>query len=408
MPINYCSFTVCNIAYLHKAMSLAKSYKEYTGELINLYIFDKKREIPDYSNIANIIWIEDLNIDGFKELSFKYDVTELTTSLKPCLALKLLETNEKVIFFDPDVYICNKIDYIIGLLDQHPIVLTPHYTLPQESGTNLDQSDVGMLRFGSFNLGFFAISKDQEGLDFLAWWDKRCRDLCFFETQFGLSTDQKWITIAPCFFPNLHVVFNLGLNVSFWNMHERTMTYDEARGKYYVNDTFELVFFHFSSYNDKEPQLLTTRPFTIDISSSDALQNLINSYQETYQESKDSLIDVDEEYSFDFMSDGSYISPILRSAYAAIVEDIPEDHNPFDSEGIVGRFAKKNKLYMPKKLNHKNASVQNLEEHKVKFSIVIFLMRLILRFLGPLKFYNFSRLLVYLSSPRQVKDLWKL
>ena len=72
------------------------------------------------------------------------------------------------------------------------------------------------------------------------------------------------------------------------------------------------------------------------------------------------------------------------------------------------KFAKKNKLYMPKKLNHKNASVQNLEEHKVKFSIVIFLMRLILRFLGPLKFYNFSRLLVYLSSPRQVKDLWKL
>ena len=295
---NYCSFTVCNLAYLHKALSLAESYKKNTGNLIKLYIFDEKREIPDFSDIAEIIWIRDLQIDNFNNLAFKYDVTEFTTSLKPYLASQLLENFDKVIFFDPDVFILNSISSILDLLDKHPIVLTPHYVMPQESGTDLDQSDLGMLRFGSFNLGFFAVSK-VEGKEFLNWWDKRCKDLCFFETQFGLSTDQKWVSIAPCFFPNLHISFDLGLNVSFWNLHERSVAISDNTN-YLVNDKYELIFFHFSSYNQENPEALTTRPFKIDLKSAMPIQKLISTYDQVHKKFLLELTHVDKKYSFDF------------------------------------------------------------------------------------------------------------
>lgn len=178
MKNNFTSFTVCNIAYLHKALSLAESFNKYTNEKINIYLFDRKRDI------ANIFWIEELDIPNVKQLAFKYDITEFSTSLKPYLSLKLFEEYEKVIFFDPDTYLFNKIDTITNLLDKEDIVLTP-----QERG-------IRVMRFGSFNLGFFALRRTEESIKFLKWWDERCQDLCFFETQFGLSTDQKWVSIA--------------------------------------------------------------------------------------------------------------------------------------------------------------------------------------------------------------------
>ena len=99
MKNNFTSFTVCNIAYLHKALALAESFNKYTSCKINIYLFDGRRELPDFSDIANIYWIEDLDIPNVNQLAFKYDITEFSTSLKPYLALKLLNEYKKVIFF---------------------------------------------------------------------------------------------------------------------------------------------------------------------------------------------------------------------------------------------------------------------------------------------------------------------
>ena len=38
-------FTVCNIAYLHRALVLADSVYKCTGCETNIYIFDKKRSL---------------------------------------------------------------------------------------------------------------------------------------------------------------------------------------------------------------------------------------------------------------------------------------------------------------------------------------------------------------------------
>ena len=399
----YVCFTVCNIAYLPKALVLAESYFKYQKQKILIYICDRKINLPSFSSIAEIKWIEDLSLPNIYELAFKYDITEFSTSLKPYITTKLLEEFKKVIFLDPDTCLYHDVDPILEMLNNYPIVITPHYTTPEPE--TYPNCDVGMMRFGSFNLGFYAVKKSLEAKSFLDWWDKRCQRFGFFETQFGLSTDQKWVSIAPCFFPNLHISFNLGLNVAFWNIRERQISVT-SNGEYKVNNTYPLIFFHFSSFDEENPVFLTKRPLYYNIFDRNDVQELSKSYRDTLKifQSKVSYYP----YSFDYMSNGEYISPTLRRAYACVLSELPIGHDPFYSNGPIGVFAKKNHLFESNQKSYKPAGFKGIKDHKKRFLFINLFLRILLRFIGPNGFSNLSRLMVYLSSFRQNRQLWKL
>jgi hypothetical protein len=401
---NKCAvFTVCNLAYLPKALVLAESLLQFDNEKIRIYIFDKKIEVELPTALAEFIWIEDVGVPNIHQMAFKYDITEFSTSLKPFIALKLLESFDKVIFLDPDTCLYNPLEPVLKDLEKHPIVLTPHYTKPQSD--TLPDSDIGMMRFGSFNLGFFAVNNSDEGLSFLHWWSDRCIRFGFFETQFGLSTDQKWVSIAPCFFQNLYVSFNLGYNVAMWNAQERQISVNE-NGGYLVNKEFPLIFFHFSSFDEQNPELLSKRPFSEKNKNRSDLRELALAYKAALQRNKIGASKI--KYGFDYMNNGDYISPTLRRAYACVVDELPANHDPFDAKGVVGEFASKNNLLEKNPRPYISNSFGDMEAHKRKFEIVNWVLRSILWVIGPNRFTNFSRLLVYLSSYRQNRDLWKL
>ena len=161
---NYTAFTVCNVAYLHKALVLAESYFGETGKFLKIYIIDTKREIEILNDNQEIIWIEDINVPGINQLAFKYDITELSTSLKPYIAKQNLQNYEIVLFFDPDICIYSSIKPILKDLENSSILLTPHYTNPEPN--DWPNSDIGMMRFGSFNLGFFGVRETQQAENF--------------------------------------------------------------------------------------------------------------------------------------------------------------------------------------------------------------------------------------------------
>jgi hypothetical protein len=399
----YAIFTVCNLAYLPKALVLAESVLKYNNIKLKIYLFDRKIAF-DYSDVeADIYWIEDLNIPNFYELAFKYDIIELSTSLKPYLTLNLLDSFKKIIFLDPDTCLYHSVEPILRDLDAHSIVLTPHYTIPQTD--DISESDVGMMRFGSFNLGFYAVRNSDQSTSFLNWWSKRCLQLNYMETQFGLSTDQKWVSIAPCLFKDIYVSFDLGLNVASWNSYERSITKD-IEGRYVVNKVFPLIFFHFSNFNAADPDYLNKRSlYEKNVKRPDLLE-LGTAYHQALIAKTTEVAST--KYGFDYMSGGEYISPALRRAYACISRELPNDHDPFDSRGVVGLFARKNFLYENKATPYKTSGFADIPKNKIQFEIIYFVMRLILRLAGPNRFQNFSRLLVYLSSYRQNRGLWKL
>jgi hypothetical protein len=396
-------FTVCNLAYLPKALVLAESLLRFEGRLLKIFIFDKKIDIELPKSSAEFIWIEDIGVPDIYKMAFKYDITEFSTSLKPFIALRLLDDHGKVIFLDPDTCLFDSLTPVLTDLETHPIVLTPHYTRPHSNA--LPDSDIGMMRFGSFNLGFFAITKSDEGLAFLKWWSDRCIRFGYFEAQFGLSTDQKWVSIAPCFFPKLYVSFNLGYNVAFWNVQERILS-KLSNVKYLINNEFPLVFFHFSSFDEKNPGRLSKRHLAEEHINREDLHELSFSYKAALQ--SHSLPASKIKYGFDYMSNGDYISPTLRRAFACVGDEFSSDIDPFDSNGLVGDFARKNFLLEKNSGPYESNSYGDINKNKTKFTIINMSMRLILRIIGPNKFANFSRLLVYLSSYRQNRDLWKL
>lgn len=398
----YAVFTVCNLAYLPKALVLAESLFKFDSVKLNIYLVDKKVDVDLPNLTADINWIEDVGIPNLYQLAFKYDITEFSTSIKPWISLRLMGKYNKVVFLDPDICMYNSISPILSELDDHPIVLTPHYTTPHPD--ILPDSDMGMMRFGSFNLGFFAVNSSDQGLYFLNWWNDRCLRFCYFESQFGLSTDQKWVSIAPCFFNEMHISFNMGYNVAFWNLHERVIT-KGVNGGYLVNNKYPLVFFHFSSFDENKPEQLSTRSFPEQYEVQPEIIQLSREYNAELQRYKIGASYI--KYGFDYMSSGDYISPTLRRAYASVVHEMPSDHDPFDSNGIVGDFAKKNHLIERSNRPYVLAGYNNVKDHKIIFSLINKMLRAILMILGPNRFQNVSRLMVYLSSYRQNRNLWK-
>lgn len=398
-------FTVCNLAYLPKALVLAESVLKYNNVKLKVFIFDTKKQIDVPSSDVDLYWVEDLDIPNFKELAFKYDIIEFSTSLKPLITLHLLESYYKVIFLDPDTCLFDSVQSILDDLDRGSVVLTPHYTTPQSN--DLSESDLGMMRFGSFNLGFYAVKKSSEGLSFFRWWSQRCIDFSFMESQFGLSTDQKWVSIAPCFFKDLHISFNLGYNFAPWNSWERIASKD-SDGKYWVNGSIPLVFFHFSNFDPLDTQYLNKRScYEKGVHRPDLL-DLGDGYLKSLKEMEHKTLKISSsKYAFDYMSGGEYISPTLRRAYSCILPELPGEHDPFDSSGIVGSFARKNFLFEKNEKVYTRDGFKEVSNHRRQLKFIYVVMRLVLRVVGPNKFQNLSRLLVYLSSYRQNRGLWK-
>jgi hypothetical protein len=401
---DFAVFTVCNIAYLPKALVLADSLYEHHNKPLNVVLFDRKQTLALPPGKINIVWVEDLGLHDWRQLAFMYDIIEFSTSLKSYIALKLIEEHNKVIFLDPDTAIYSSLDPILRDLDESSVVLTPHYIKPQPRTSY--ESDLPMMRFGSFNLGFFAIRRGEQASEFLNWWNQRCIDFSFMETQFGLSTDQKWVSIAPCFFDFLKISFNPGYNAAAWNTFERRLTQRQGN-EYWVNDEYRLVFFHFSNFNHQDPQYLLKRASSEIGKTYARLEELGRDYSRRLIEYENKVEKVP--YAFDYMSDGTYISPTLRRAYASIKDKLPLNHDPFNSDGVVGLFARKNKLITKAAADkYKYPGLKQAQGNKTMFAFIYFVMRIFLRIAGPYRFYDLSKLMVYLSSLRLDHKYWKL
>lgn len=394
-------FTVCNITYFSKAIVLAESLFEIENKKLIIFVVDRKIVELPYSKCYEVRWLIDEDIPNFNNLAFMYDVTEFSTSVKPLLTIKLFEKYDSVIYLDPDICIYSSLSQLYKYFDDNSILLTPHYINPINE-KELDY-DLSMMRFGSFNLGFYGVKNSVEGLAFLNWWSERCLNLGFAEAQFGLSVDQKWVSIAPCFFKGIKIIFDVGYNVAFWNLQERTLSYKE--NKYLVNEIFSLKFFHFSSFNISNPKLVSKRPHKWRETGRTDLTDICEDYASRLKKSDIGFSN--NNYTFDYMTNGDYISPTLRRAYASIFSDLILPHNPFESEGILKKFIKVN--YLTQKDNSPFIRLYQKDSINYSFQLkfIYFIMRMVLRFLGPNKFMSFSQLLILLSSYRLSKGLWK-
>ena len=70
-----------------------------------------------------------------------------------------------------------------------------------------------------------------------------------------MFVDQLWVNLAPVFFDRVKVSRDPGLNVAYWNLHERNVS--RKNDAFFINDKFPLAFYHFSSYRLADPTQLS-------------------------------------------------------------------------------------------------------------------------------------------------------
>jgi hypothetical protein len=163
---------------------------------------------------------------------------------------------DAVIYLDPDIVVYGSFNSLAEKLRTYSIIVTPHSCTFDDTPTNI-YYETGMLSTGIYNLGFLATSRSDTTFAFLAWWQKRVREHCYYEPGSGVFVDQLWVTLAPLYFPGVYVEKNPGYNMCYWNHFERRLI--RANGRYLVNGQHELVFYHFSSYSPAKPDAITSR-----------------------------------------------------------------------------------------------------------------------------------------------------
>ncbi len=252
------ALTICALNYLPFAKVLAESFLEFHPESkFYLLLVDggSKPDLgPGYPRIR-VITPSDLYLDQeeFERMTIYYDVTELSTALKP-LGMKYLldQGSEIAIYLDPDIQVFSELVEIPKHLLSASIALTPH-TLHEIPRDGLRPSDFDIMASGTFNLGFIAIRRCDESYEFLRWWNERLILDCIADIENNLFTDQRWIDFVPSYF-SFSVIRNYGYNIAYWNLHERKLT--KVDSEFFANDE-PLRFFHFSGYKPEKPWVLS-------------------------------------------------------------------------------------------------------------------------------------------------------
>lgn len=246
------AFTICSMNYLAQAIALGNSLTTQNSEYnFIIGLVDKIDE--NLSMVQDVpyqlVEVEKINIPNFNSFCDRYNITELNTAVKPYFFDFLFSNNADVdiiLYLDPDIYVYNKFESLEAGLFENQIILTPHITEPINDNKLPDEKD--FLNTGIYNLGFIGLKRGEESFKLIKWWKERLKDYCYVDFKNGLFVDQIWMNLAPIFYKKVFILFDLGYNMAYWNLHERSFV-KQADGKYLVNNLFPLVFYHFSGYD---------------------------------------------------------------------------------------------------------------------------------------------------------------
>jgi glycosyltransferase involved in cell wall biosynthesis/SAM-dependent methyltransferase len=328
--VNICTIIARN--YLAQARVLAHSFKQVhpEGSCTVLVIDDLTGYIDPAEEQFELLTIDDIGLPDAMRMAAIYDVMELSTAVKPWLLRTLLDRPDvaSVSYLDPDIQVFSSLTKIEEEAKKHDIVLTPHFTKPlPRDGRKPREEDI--LIAGSYNLGFIGLGAGETADQLLDWWSERLENDCVNDPANGHFVDQRWIDLAPSFWPDLFLLRDTNYNIAYWNLPTRTLEID---GDGYRVDGEPLRFFHFSGYDPRRPDDLSKHQNRIALRDDPALARICDAYGAA-------LLDADYAesrvwpYSLDEAANGLKLDRIVRNLYREGVESGRLAGSPFDATG---------------------------------------------------------------------------
>jgi hypothetical protein len=325
---------VCTIIaknYLAQARCLMDSVAQFHPELDRIVILVDRAD--DYFDPLGerftIVRSDALEIPDSKWFHFKYTLLELSTAVKPYVVDHLFRKLgfDFVLFLDPDILVCSELVEVLDGLREHSLILTPHLTAPMHDDKRPCELDI--LRSGVYNLGFFAMRRNDETLRFVQWWKERLYDYCVIDLPRGLFLDQRWAEFAPSFVSRVCILRDASYNVAYWNLQHRQISL--SHGTFLVNGS-PLRFFHFSGYDPDHPDRLSKHQNRHRIEELPALQALVQQYSKLlygygYRDS------CRWPYAYGSFDNGSRIPDFGRPLHLESPEVTRRIRDPFSAEG---------------------------------------------------------------------------
>jgi hypothetical protein len=403
MSKSYAAVTICARNYLSRALVLRSSYlAHHPGHEFFILITERKDEAVAAAHPGvSLLWGEELGIPAYLNAAMKFDVIELSTNVKAVALRRLLERFDAVLYIDPDIFVYRPLEPVFRALETHAIAVTPHTLTPVLDGMNPADDDFS--RFGAFNLGFLAVARSESAAAFLDWWADRCLRLGFYEPQIGLAVDQKWVDLAPAYFQGVCVLRDRGLNVAFWNLHERVL--GQVEGQWFVNGTEPLYFMHFSSFSTDDPHAIAHKQTRFAPGTRPDLHALLDGYAELLRREEGALGRHQPSYAFDHFSDGAYITPTLRRVFASLESEFPVDEDPFQAGSTAHRWAMDCRLALKDFTPGKRIIFKDRSRYSRAEKVLTVLLRLALRILGPNRYFLLMKYLAQVSSIRNQRGL---
>lgn len=387
---NTAIFTISSNNYFPFAKTLLQSVREFHNDVDLFFLLVDEvadDKILNDNHLFRICLVKDIGIQDYKKMAFAYDIIEFNTAVKPFFFNYLFNQGyKKVIYLDPDILVCNRLDAALDALNDHSIVVTPHQLAPVK---NVDsfipylQWEQSALSTGIFNLGFIGVANTEEGRSFIDWLSNRCNFFCYYDIETGLFVDQKWINLAVCFFPSTYILRHKGYNMAAWNLHDRVLINNN------VNGVEPLVFYHFSSIDMNDREIISKHDKTLKLKDRSDLIDLFNSYREKVNNNGYDYFHK-LPYSFDYFSDGRKINLLERRLYAAVANNFS---NPFNTPG--------DHFYTVLKIKRKsNRKVYNRRNDSLINRLLMLCLKIIFKLLGARRYANLVMSSKYLDRLR--------
>lgn len=404
-------FTIVAKNYIAQARTLGDSLAASHPE-ISFFIF-LADESDGYINLNSekysTIEAKSMNIPKYEEMSFKYDIIEFNTAIKPFCFEFLFKKNEyeKIIYLDPDIYVYNRLDYLFSELDFNFILMTPHLVTPEIEYTGLAIESL-LLFVGIYNFGFVGLNSSSRGQEVIAWWKRRLEDYCFADKTEGLHVDQKWMDFIPAFYNDgVRIIRHLGCNVAFWNLHERTLYTSEndtlrIRHRIGKEPDADLLFFHFAAFDPFNSDVIHKHNPQVKRTHFPEYTSLLNLYAERLL-SNNFAETVKLPYSYGTFDNGDTITKFQRRLYRRLIIDNIQFNSLYStSMGSFYSVLARNHLttqgcQSTDKLNENNYNYQR------KKKVVDLLCRLLLRVIGFNRYSLLSKFMLrYLRPENQI------
>ncbi|HSX59916.1 MAG TPA: glycosyltransferase [Tahibacter sp.] len=307
-------FTIVSRNYLAYALTLMQSLAaQHPQSRRYVVLADRDEGDPDLANpLFDLVRIEELDLPDFDAFTFRYDILELNTAIKPYAfrRLRARHPGEAVVYLDPDTYVLAPLTAVAALVDDGALaVLTPHLNAPTTDERH--PGELAILRSGTYNLGFCAIGTHAGAARLVDWWAEKLEQGCVADPAAGLFTDQKWMDLAPGLFPDVRILRDDGYNLAYWNLAQRRVA---REGERWTANDGPLVFVHFSGIDVDRPQAFSRHQDRYRRSDIGALEPLYAHYLECLQANGHAR-HRDKPYAFGRFADGEAVTRPLRAVY---------------------------------------------------------------------------------------------